>query len=482
MYFSILFLFTKLCLLPIKKIVVEYTNYNIFFVYSTTLDKLGGGLYMTNSKVWGLLKVLTGLLVLTGIMGCSSSNGEVKEAATDQGVTLKFIWWGKEQRKEATLKVIDLYMKEHPGVKIVTEDFSSTNAVAAQLAMETADQNTADIIQGDYGFIFNYINRDLIEPLNPYIADKSLSVSNIPPEYLAPGKKNDELYAVNIGINSEALVYDPAFFQKAGIKAPSPDYTIDDLYKTLVELKETIDDPDFYPMGNMFAASYFLRTRGVSMYNADGTALGYEDDKDLADYFTLYKKWTDEGLIGPFKDVSNDENHPVITGKTAFFSISSNLASTLSSKAGRTIKLLPYPKAGEKEGRFIKPSMFLAVSSYSKYPEEAVKFIDFFINNEAANDILKGERGVPVSSLIADHLSDKLQEAGKQQYELLDYLKTHSSPIDPPVPGNSIIVNNAYQIIMDQVISGSITPEQGAQQYRAEATAILQVTEGKEPK
>jgi multiple sugar transport system substrate-binding protein len=432
---------------------------------------------MGASKVLGVLKVLVGLLALTAVVGCSGTSGTSKEEAAEHEITLKFIWWGKEQRKEDTLKVVDLYMKDHPGVKIVTEDFSGTDAVSAQLAMETADQDTADIIQGDYGFIFSYINRDLIEPLGPYIKNKSLSISNIPSEYLDAGMKNDELYAVNIGINSEALVYDPAFFQEAGIEAPSQDYTIDELYKTLVELKETIDDPDFYPMGNMFAASYFLRTRGVSMYNAEGTALGYEDDKDLADYFTLYKKWVDEGLIGSFTGVSNDENHPVITGKTAFFSVSSNAATVLSSKAGRTIKLLPLPKAGEKEGRFIKPSMFLAVSSYSKYPEEAAKFIDFFINNEAANDILKGERGVPVSSVIAANLSDKLEEAGKQQYELLDYLKTHSSPIDPPVPSSSIIVNNAYQIIMDRLLDGSITPEQGAQEYRAEADSILNGTE-----
>ena len=218
------------------------------------------------------------------------------------------------------------------------------------------------------------------------------------------------------------------------------------------------------------------------MYNADGTALGYEEDKDLADYFALYKKWTDEGLIGSFKGVGNDENHPVIKGKTAFFSVSSNAASVLSNKAGRTIKLLPLPKVGEKEGRFIKPSMFLAVSSYSKYPEEAAKFIDFFINSEAANDILKGERGVPVSSVIAASLSDKLEEAGKQQYELLEYLTTHSSPIDPPVPSSSIIINNAYQIIMDRVLDGSITPEQGAQEYRTEANFILKGNEKGEAK
>lgn len=128
----------------------------------------------------GVIEGVGALLVLTGIVGCSNSGDGNKEEAAAQEVTLKFVWWGKEQRKEDTQKVVDLYMKEHPGVKIVTEDFSGTDALSSRLAMDTADQKAADIIQGDYGFIFNYINRDLIEPLGPYIKNKSLSISDVP--------------------------------------------------------------------------------------------------------------------------------------------------------------------------------------------------------------------------------------------------------------------------------------------------------------
>jgi multiple sugar transport system substrate-binding protein len=428
-------------------------------------------------KMWCMF---IGVLLLTGIMGCSNSNGETQEEAkTGQEINLKFIWWGKDQRKEDTLKVIELYKKDHPNVNIITEDFSSTSEVATQLAIETADQNTADIIQGDYGFIFNYINRDLIEPLGPFVERKILSTSDIDPSYLTPGMKDDALYALPIAINSESFVYDPAFFEDAGVTVPTEDYTIEDLYATLGQLKQSIDSPDFYPLGNMFDANYYLRSRGVSLYNAEGTGLGYDDDKIMADYLSLYKKWIEEGLLsnGSLKRAGNDENHPVITGQSALYSVSSNASTVLSKVAGRTIKLLPLPQiTGDAEGKFIKPSMFLAVSSYSKYPEEAVKFIDFFVNNVEANDILNAERGVPVSSVISARLSEKLDEAGKQQYQLLDYLKTHSSPIDPPAPSNAVVVDNAYQLILQHVVDGSSTPEQGAKEYRVKATKILQGT------
>lgn len=436
-----------------------------------------GGNLVIKKQLKAFSWVLVSLLLLSTMAGCTNSKKETAEKTADQEINLKFIWWGKEQRKQDTLKVIELYEKAHPNVHITTEDYSVKDDVATQLAMETADQNTADIIQADYEFIFDYINRDLIQPLNPYIKDKILSTSDISPETLTPGMKGKELYALTIGMNSEAFLYDPELFEEAGIPVPSKDYTIDELYTTLVQLKEAIDTPDFYPLDNMLNVNYYLRARGFSMYNPDGTDLGYKDDQIMADYFALFKKWSEEGLINKdsLKEAPLDENHPIITGKSAFYSGYSNNTTALTKLAGHTIKLLPLPTiTKESEGRFIKPSMFLAVSSYSKYPEEAARFVDFFVNNTEANEILKGERGVPVSSVISEKLSAKLDEAGKQQYELLDYLKTHSSPINPPSPSSAIIINNAFQLILKYVSDGSTSPDQGAREFRSEATVILQ--------
>ncbi|WP_379135765.1 ABC transporter substrate-binding protein [Paenibacillus sp. sgz500958] len=421
------------------------------------------------------------LLVLSTIMGCNNSNQEATDKTTDKEINLKFIWWGKEQRKQSTLKVIELYEKSHPNVHITTEDYSVKDDVATQLAIETADEDTADIMQMDYEFIFDYINRDLIEPLNPYIKNTVLNTSDISKTTLAPGMKGDQLYAMNIGMNSEALLYDPELFEEAGVAVPSQEYTIDELHTALVQLKDSVDSPDFYPLGNMFNVNYYLRARGFSMYNKANNGLGYVDDQVMADYLALYKKWSDEGLLksDSLQEAPVDENHPIVTRQAAFYFGFSNNVTVLSKLTGHTIKMLPLPQgADDAEGRFIKPSMFLAVSSYSKHAEEAVKFVDFFVNNAEANDILKGERGVPVSSVIADNLSKKVDEAGKQQYDLLEFLKSHSAPIDPPAPGKSVVVKNAFQLTLKHVVDGSLTPEQGAKNIRTDATGILQGNKG----
>ncbi|WP_438446113.1 ABC transporter substrate-binding protein [Gorillibacterium sp. sgz5001074] len=425
-------------------------------------------------KTWKpFLLATTACVLMLGAAGCE---GQTDSASSADAVKLKFIWWGSPQRKELTLKVIDLYQKAHPNVKIETEDYANATAVATQLALETADQTTADIIQGDYSFIFNYINKDLIEPLNPYTKNKILDISDMDPAYLQPGSKDGQQYAIPMGTNALAIAYDPALFDRAGVPPLANGYTFDELYATLKKLKEKINTPDFYPLDNAIDVSYWLRTKGESLYNRGGTGLGYSDPS-MVEYMSTVKRWTGEKLLNPKVDVSPPTigaNNSLVLGKTALFPTTSNQVVALGNMAGRSIKLLNLPTySGAKEGNFVKPSQFLAASAYSKHPEEAVKFISFFINSPEANDILNGERGVPIPAKISDRLMQKADVQAKEQYTHMAYVAKHSSPIDPPAPKQAGIVSNLLQLKLNDLISGALSPEEAARSFRQEAEKLF---------
>ena len=424
-------------------------------------------------KASKVMTIILSCALLLGVMGCTKSE-PMDDAQSSEQVTLKFIWWGSEKRKEDTLKVIELYRQENPHVLFETQVVSSTSALSTQLAMDTADQTTADIIQGDYNFIFNYIDRDLIEPLDPWIENNTLDLSDVEPSYLEPGMKGDELYAMPVGNNAQSLVYDPELFSRLGVEVPAEGYTIEQLNDTMLQLKERSGSADFYPLGNMIDVHYYLRSHGATMYNKEGNSLGYEDDQILAGYFELYSRWVKEGLLlkRASDSVKLNEEHPMITGKSALYNVSSNSVTTLSELAGRPMLLLPFPTTGSAEGSAIKPSMFLSISSYSKHKEEAAKFIDFFINDVEANEILKGDRGLPVSSAISAHLAES-SDGVKEQKRLIDYLQSHSMPVDPPYPSNYVLLNNAYNLALDNVIEGRMTPLEGARSYREQVEDIM---------
>ena len=60
----------------------------------------------------------------------------------------------------------------------------------------------------------------------------------------------------------------------------------------------------------------------------------------------------------------------------------------------------------------IKPSLLYAISSDTKYPDEAAAFMDFLLNNEECAEILGTTRGIPASEYAFTHLSETGQLEG----------------------------------------------------------------------
>ncbi len=424
--------------------------------------------------------ILLGVFLITitfGVMACGNVSKTNSKTNSDSEVTLKFIWWGNDQRKNLTQNAIELFQKEHPNIKFETKSYSSTSDESVNLAMNTADEDMPDIIQADYSFIHDYANRNLFESFNPYVEQNDLNLSDIDKSILEGGMDNDQLYGIPAGTNAYCIAVNPVIFQKAGIDMPKSGYTYDDLYKVAKELKAQIQEVDFYPLANFVDFNTFVRSIGSTYYDKSGKSIGYENDQIFADYFKFYKKCLDEGLISPSS--ITDKNGLITSGKSALWFGVSNQVSGLSKSAGKTMQIISVPSAtAGKITSCIRPSMFLCVSAYSKHKKEAVEFIDFLTNNLDVNDILMAERGVPISTKVSDNLEQKVSEADKQQYLLLKYLKENPSPQDPPTPNASGNVIALFQRVSDDIFNGVTTPEEAAKQFRTSANKILSGVKG----
>jgi multiple sugar transport system substrate-binding protein len=428
-----------------------------------------------------LSKVIIGILIITllgGLVGCKSKNtAQSKEENNTENITLSIAWWGNDKRQALTEEAIKLFQKDHPNVKFEMTSYASTGDIKLGLAMNTADQKMPDIMQTDMEFATNYIKRDLFEPLDTYIQQNILNVLDIDKSYLETGYYNNQLYGVPLGVNAYCMDINPLVFQKVGVDIPKNGYTYDDLYKVAKELKSKIDDPEFYPIANFVDFNSFVRAKGGMYFNADGTALGYEDDQIYVDFVKTQKKWQEEGLIAP--NSSNTKNDLFTSGKSAFIFAVSNGAADFSKKANTVIKIISVPSATTgKITSCVRPSQFFSVSAYSKHKKEAVEFINFIINDLDVNNILKGERGVPVSSKVNDALEQKMSEADKQQYAFMKYIKDNPSPANPPSPNSYGSVNTLLSRLSDDVLKGAVSPEASAKDFREKANKILKGVKG----
>ena len=405
-------------------------------------------------------------------------------AQAQQPVELRIVWWGSQDRHDRTIKVINLFMQQHPNIKI-TYEFVAWADYWTKLATQAAGEGLPYIIQQDYAYIGEYTNRNLLLPLDDYVKSGVINTADVTPAELDGGRVNGKLVAINLGSNSQCWVLDVDAFQKAGVPLPAPDWTWADMEKAAMQIHDKLG---IWGMGpglwdEQIWASLYL-SLGQWRYNADGTAIGYTDDTPYVQHLERMLRLEKAGAIVPrAEDVANYygksvEAQPIVEGKAAMAYFWSNQIVAVWKAAGenRNFKMVPLPRMeGGKSANYIKPSQFWSIAATSKHPKEAAMFIDFFTNSVEANEILMAERGVPISSKVREALKPKL---GKSQAAMFDYVAEVSKtaqpipPADPP-GHNDIVKNVLYPQVADPVAFGQLTPAQGAAVLRKEANAIL---------
>lgn len=401
----------------------------------------------------------------------STESTETPSAAAEP-VKMNITWWGNQPRHDATNKVLELYSKNNTNVTFAPE-FSGFDAYYDKLTMLAAANNMPDIFQW---FVGNdqYFQKGLVAPLDEYVSSGLINTDNITQGILDTGKLDGKLYGISLGINAKAMAVDPALYEKAGLTVPENGYASwEDLEKDLIKLKEVTGaygGNDLLDLGNMLA--YYARQYGQSVFDPSGLSI---DEATFVNYYTMKLKWMKEGLIPPVDVILTSkgiEDSELVKGKAGIAYSYSSQFEQLENAAGRPLKLIPPPGPNQDKGLDVRPGLHFAISADSKNKEEAAKFINFFVNDLEANNSLKGERGVPVSSAVRDNLQSSLSTAQQQIYKYMDYVSEHSSPADPMLPNNFAQINELLLSLNEQILYEKISPSEAYKQLKDQAAAL----------
>jgi multiple sugar transport system substrate-binding protein len=408
--------------------------------------------------------------------------------AQGKKVELKIAWWGSQVRHEATIKVIELYQKLNPNVSISYE-FAGFDDFWTKMTTMAAGGQLPDIMQQDYARITEWQSRNLLEPLDSYVASKTLDLSDVAKPIIDSGRINGPLYAVSLGSNSYSMMLDIDAFKKAGIPLPAQDWTWDDFEKIALQIHEKLG---IYGIGGGFEVdelawkSVYL-SDGQYLYSPDGKSYAYKDDTLLVNNLKMLLRLIKAGAAPTYQEylatfggtTGNVQMDAIVTGKSAIEAVWSNQVVTVATAAGPgrnfAVVHLPRLKHGGQAGNFLKPSQFFSITSQSKNKEEAAKFISFFTNNIDANHILNAERGVPIAAKVRDALKQNAAPANKAVFEYLDRVGKDAAPTPPPEPARhaEIRANVYVPLIREQVFYGVLTPEEAAKRLRTQGTEIL---------
>lgn len=420
--------------------------------------------------------VLLSLLMLLSAAACDSGNSASHAVQNNDKVILRVAWWGVQSRHEYTSQVIQLYEQEHPNVEIV-EEYAAWDDYWKKLAPKAAASELPDVVQMDRAYLFQYGEKGLLDDLTPYVKDGTIDTSSIDENVISSGKMLGKLYGFALGSNVLSVITNDDQLKADGISIDDENWTWDDFEQIATAVSETTGK---YGTNGMYPADvffpYYLRTQGSRLYNEDGTGLGYADDQLFVDYFERQLRLIDAKAF-PTPDVQahitgvNDDL--IVTGDAAMSWNWSNQYAGFAESDTVSLSLLLPPGHADESAIFLRPSMFFSIPKSSRHQEEAAKFIDFFVNNVEANKLIKGDRGVPVSSKVITAIKPELSKVEAAIFDYVEKASRNVRTTDPIEPLGNAEIMKALDDISEQILFKQITPKAGASSFRQQAERIL---------
>jgi multiple sugar transport system substrate-binding protein len=387
-------------------------------------------------------------------------NGTTQTAADKKPIKLRIMWWGSQARHDATLKALDLYSKKNPNISFEPE-YQAFEGYLDKMSTIAAARNLPDIIQTDVAWINDWGSTNRLMDLT-----NAINVKDVDPALLNTGKYKDKLYAVPLGNNAFGFVYNKTAVEKLGITPPKYGWTWDDFFKFGKEAKAKLDK-DKYVFKDMTIDSGIYYTYQL----AKGKGWPYADSKfnfDKATWLEYMNKFAEmraAGIVPPadinVSDKGADAKLDLMVQDKILLrsSHAAEFPGFDALKPGQ-LSLVSVPR-DKQAGGWLKASMYWSISPDTKNAEESKKFIDWFINDPEAADILGTSRGVPVSKKSISGLESKFTPTDKMGIELINKIAPDAQAFDPGpgVKGGWDKFYKEYDNLTQQIMFGKMTPE-----------------------
>ena len=334
-----------------------------------------------------------------------------------------------------------------------------------------AQGDTLDVMQMDYQYLNTYSEKGLLLDLTPYVESGALKIDDVNEGIVGSGKVGDGLYAVCIGVNAPALLYNKTLLDGAGIEVKDQ-MTLDEFVALSKEIYEKTGYKTNLGYGTDMVLGYILRGYGVDLFK-DGKLNATAED--IEKFFTLYEQGISEGwMVGSevFAETSigTVEQDPMIYGSApeymswcALFWSNQVTAMQNAAPEGVEIGITTWPSPDPVKSNYLKPSQFFSVAANSQHKDTAVAIVDFWTNSVPANEILLGERGIPASAATAAGIADKLDDVNKKVVAYInDVVSPNCSAVPAADPTGASEFYNVIDELEEQLLYGGISAADAA--------------------
>lgn len=164
-------------------------------------------------------------LILVLLAGCG---GVPSAAGGGDGTAVTFQFFGDAEEREVYDRVAQEYMASHPGRTVNLVNVPSQGEHMSKLAASFTAGNPPDVFLVNYRRYGQFVNRGVLDPLGPRMAQSGLDEAQFYPIALQAFRAEGQLQCVPQNISSLVVYYNQSLFAQQGVPLPQPGWSWND--------------------------------------------------------------------------------------------------------------------------------------------------------------------------------------------------------------------------------------------------------------
>ena len=445
---------------------------------------------MRKGKRFGLT-VLAGMLMTLNLAGCmpvgntTSEAGQAERQSTSaedtadgEKITLRMCWWGNDSRHKVTLAAIEEYEKRNPNITIDAE-YGGKEGYRQKYATQLAGGMAPDIVTIDAPWVAEFYQEgDFFVDLYQYkdLVDLEQFDENFLRDYM---EMEGKLTGLPAGVNAMLFTVDNRIKEEFGVDLEGP-WTWEKLHDVGMKVNQANPEQYFLVIDSMFMVTHVLKPYLSQLCNSTIIKDDYTPAftvEQLTQVLEYIRSLYEDKVVEPCQDADLFLQAPSTNPKwlSGDFKASACWLTSMASDQAYpdNISYIEYPQVEgtENSGILVRPVQIYSVPKSSKHVEEAIKFLDFLLNDPVAAQLQGYDRSYPASKAaaeVAKGLGNGI-EAYDQAYE---YAQKHQG-IPENAPTSNSELEQALRSMVENVAYNKAATEQIAEEGYSNVLEIL---------
>lgn len=203
-------------------------------------------------------------------------------------VDIEYWQYSYKARLDAMDKLIEAFESENPDINVIHTNFPYAQ-YRTKVAAAVAAGEGPDVVQLYYGWLDDYLNADILQPLSKENFPNDMIRRDFFP-MVDTMRINGDYYALPTAVRSLGLYWNKKIFREAGLDPNKPPKTLDELVKFAKRLTKYDRAGNIIQVGltigpinqdHNWWREVLVRQFGGTPYNDDNTKVTYTDDAGL---------------------------------------------------------------------------------------------------------------------------------------------------------------------------------------------------------